>query len=491
MSFYTNVYYNGSSILYREINGERRIKDSTKFESCLYIPTDKNSKLKTIDGKNVDRVCFSSSFEALDFKKTYENVRGFEIHGDIGIEYQYISSNYGTECEYDFNQIRVLYIDIETTCEDGFPEIDNPQEKVIAVTCKIQDESTVFCLGNYKPVGNEIVNEYEDEKQLLYDLIQYFQRKQPDVITGWNVRFFDIPYLVNRIKSFEDSELQAKKLSPWEIIKEKKIEKGGKEYTVFELIGISTLDYFELYKTFTYVTQESYKLDHIAWVELGERKISYTEYENISDFYKNNFQKFIEYNIKDVDLVQKLEQKMRLLELAVALAYSAGVNFMDVFSQVRTWDVIIYNHLMKKNIVIPPKKITSKDDQYAGAYVKDPIAGMHNWVVSFDIASMYPSSIMQYNISPETLVESVDMKLKVEDIVKPSDDIKKVFEYAKQQNVSIAANGTCYTNKKHGFLPELMDKMYKERKQFKDKMIESKKALEAINTELKKRGLQV
>lgn len=491
MNFYTNVYYNGSTILSRSIENGNRKNDSTKFESCLYIPTEKNTKVKTIDGRSVDKVCFDSSFETSEFKSTYSNVAGFEIHGDIGVEYQFISSNYGTECEYDMEQIRVLYIDIETTCEDGFPQIEDPQEKVIAVTCKIDEETTVFCLGNFKTTDDITVHEYDDEKQLLYDLIQYFQRTKPDIITGWNIRFFDIPYLVNRIKSFEDSELEAKKLSPWNILKQKSIEKGGKEYVVYDLIGISTLDYFELYKTFTYVTQESYKLDHIAWVELGERKISYEEYESISDFYTKNFQKFIEYNIKDVDLVQRLEQKMRLLELAVALAYSAGVNYMDVFSQVRTWDVIIYNHLLKKNIVVPPKKNQSKNDQYAGAYVKDPLVGMHNWVVSFDIASMYPSSIMQYNISPETLIDHVDIQLGVSDIINPSEKTKKLFEIAKQENFSITANGTCYTNKQHGFLPELMDKMYKDRKAFKNKMIEAKKNLEEINEELKRRGLKV
>jgi DNA polymerase elongation subunit (family B) len=491
MSFYTNIYYSGSSIFCREISGEKRIKDSVKFESCLYINTDKNTNTKTIDGKNADKICFTSSFEASEFKKTYENVRGFDIHGDIGVEYQYISSKYGIDCEYDLSKIRILYIDIETTCENGFPDIENPQEKIIAITCKILDETKVFCLGQYKSVGDEIVNEYGDEKELLYDVIQYFQDKQPDIITGWNIRFFDIPYMVNRIKSFKDSELQAKKLSPWEIIKQKTIEKGNKEYVVYDLIGIATLDYYELYKTFTYVTQESYKLDHIAWVELGERKISYSEYENLSDFYTKNFQKFIEYNIKDVELIQRLEQKMRLVELAVALAYSAGVNYADVFSQVKTWDVIIYNHLAKQNIVIPPKKNQMKDEQYAGAYVKDPIVGMHNWVVSFDIASMYPSAIMQYNISPETIVDRVDIRMSVNDIVKPDENVKTIFDMAKRENFSITANGACFTNKKHGFLPELMDNMYKERKMFKNKMIESKKELEAIDNELKRRGLKV
>jgi len=488
MNFYTNVFYDGKAIRHRGINAGKHVDDMLSFESCLFIPTNKKTEFKTLDDRYADKMCFDSLYEMTEFKKTYDNVSGFDIHGDIGIEYQYISSMYGTEFDYDFNMINIMYIDIETTCEDGFPEIEDPEEKIIAITCMMNGIKTVFCLGEFKTDDPKTtVSEYEDESQLLYDFAKYFSRSKPDIITGWNIRFFDIPYLVNRIKRIG---IDAKQLSPWGIIKDKKIEKGGKEYQVYDLVGISTVDYYELYKTFTYVTQESYRLDHIAWVELGERKISYTEYESISDFYKKNFQKFIEYNIKDVELVERLEQKMKLMELCVALAYSAGVNFNDVFSQVRTWDVIIYNNLLKKGIVVPPKKISSKDTQYAGAYVKEPIIGMHNWVVSFDIASMYPSTIMQYNISPETLVDQVSTRAKVSDIIQPNKDMVELFDECKEMNVSITANGTRFTNEKHGFLPELMDKMFKERKQYKNMMIESKKKLESINEELKKRGIK-
>jgi DNA polymerase elongation subunit (family B) len=491
MKFYTNIYCNGSNILCREISNGVRKDDVDLFSASLFIPTDKNTTKKTIDFKNVEEITFNSTYEIQEFKNTYDNVASFDIHGDIGVEYQYIANNYGNEFDYDFNQLKTLYIDIETTCDDGFPEILNPTEKVIAVTCMINNAKTVFCLGQFESTdSNTEVMVYEDEKELLYDLISYFQNEKPDIITGWNIRFFDIPYLVNRIRFFEDSELSYKKLSPWNIVKEKKVTKGEKEHTIYELVGISTLDYYELYKTFTYTNQESYKLDHIAWVELGERKISYSEYDNISDFYKNNFQKFIEYNIKDVELVERLEQKMKLMELAVALAYSAGVNFNDVFSQVRTWDVIIYNHLRKKNIVVPPKKKSDKDNQYAGAYVKEPIVGMHNWVVSFDISSMYPSTIMQYNISPETLVEQYDIHLSVLDIISSSKEVDAFYKMMVDNNLSITANGTCYTKTKHGFLPELMDKMYKDRKTFKKEMLGAKKRLEEINEELKRRGLK-
>lgn len=490
MNFYTSVFYDGFKILYRGIFNGNSHDDVIPFETSVFIATDKGTKHRTINGRYAEKINFSSIFELNDFKKTYENVSGFEIHGDIGTEYQYIASRYGNDVEYDHSMLKVMYIDIETTCEDGFPEINDPQEKVIAITAMVNNIKTVFCLGEYVSTDKtEVIKIHHNESQMLYDFIQYFKEEKPHIISGWNIRFFDIPYLINRINALDDDLLDSNKLSPFEIIKKKIIEKGGNEYVAYDIVGVATLDYYELYKTFTYVNQESYKLDHIAWVELGERKISYDEYESISDFYKKNFQKFIEYNIKDVELVQRLEQKMRLMELAVALAYSAGVNFQDVFSQVRTWDVIIYNHLLKKNTIIPPKKRASKNDQYAGAYVKDPLVGMHNWVVSFDISSMYPSTIMQYNISPETLVDHYDLKIKVSDIISPEDKMKKLFSLLKEDKISITANGTCYTNEKHGFLPELMDKMYKDRKAFKNQMLESKKNLEAINEEIKRRGL--
>jgi DNA polymerase elongation subunit (family B) len=176
----------------------------------------------------------------------------------------------------------------------------------------------------------------------------------------------------------------------------------------------------------------------------------------------------------------------------VALAYSAGVNYGDVFSQVRTWDVIIYNALKKNNVIVPPKKSNVKDDQYAGAYVKDPIVGMHDWVVSYDVNSLYPSLIIHFNISPETMIEkNFKGKIKISDILEKKKDSEthKCMDMAKEYGCSIAANGTMYSNKSQGFLPMLMDKMYKDRKEFKTKMIEAKKKLEEVNLEMKKRGL--
>jgi len=487
MKFYTNVYSYGNRILVRYNENGKKQSDEVYFGPSLFVSSNKPSKYKSIYGKSLTEISFNNKEEYNEFIEHYADVKGFEIHGEIGIEYQFIRKQYENS-EPVISKLDVLYLDIETTCENGFPNIEDPEEKVIAITVKRRGETpVVFCLGQYK--GKEDVRIYENEELLLSDFVAYFSNDYPDIITGWSIRFFDIPYLYNRIVKLFGQKF-VKKLSPWGIIRDKNVTRNGYDTKVYDLIGISTLDYYELYKTFTYTNQESYKLDHIANIELGERKLSYDEYESIQDFYKNNFQKFIEYNIQDVILVEKLEAKLKLMELSVSLAYSAGVNFTDVFSQVKTWDVIIYNFLMEKNVIIPPKKKSSKDEQYAGAYVKEPLVGMHEWIVSFDLNSLYPHLIMQYNISPETISQDG-----MRGVVAPDGVLKKgtvtlsALEENKKKNLSTAANGTTYRKDIRGFLPELMDKMYQDRKMFKNKMIDAKKELEQINLELKKRGL--
>jgi DNA polymerase elongation subunit (family B) len=487
MKFYTNVYSYGNKILVRYNKNGLKEQNEIYFGPSVFLPSTKSTKFKSIYGQSLSEMTFNNKDEYVEFINQYSDVNGLEIHGEIGIEYQYIRKHYEKN-EHDISKLDVLYLDIETTCENGFPNIENPEEKVIAITVKRKDKTpVVFCLGNYK--GKEDVRIYSDEQRLLSDFISYLSNDYPDIITGWSVRFFDIPYLYNRIVKLFGVKY-AKQLSPWNIIRDKTVNRNGYDNKVYDIIGISTLDYYELYKTFTYTNQESYKLDHIANIELGERKLSYDEYETIQDFYKGNFQKFIEYNIQDVILVEKLENKLKLMELAVSLAYSAGVNFNDVFSQVKTWDVIIYNFLMDKNIIIPPKKKSSKDEQYAGAYVKEPLVGLHNWVVSFDLNSLYPHLIMQYNISPETATnEGLRGVISPEGVLTNGAVTMKTLNENKEKNLSTAANGTTYQKNVRGFLPELMDKMYKDRKMFKNKMIEAKKQLEQVNLEIKNRGL--
>ena len=490
MSFYTNVVTHGNRVLYRGYKNGNRMHESVDYLPTLFVSTSEETKYKTLDGKCVEPFRPGSIKDCKNFIEDYKDVSGFSIHGNSDFVYQFIGDLFPEEIEYDPPTVRIAYLDIETTCEKGFPNVDNPVEKVIGITLRMNGKSTCYGLGEFTINEEDVVcKRYDNEESLLSDFIQEWRTLDPDIVTGWNVKFFDVAYLYTRIREIMGEKV-ARKLSPWGSIREHRVHTTHGVRNAYELVGIATLDYLDLYKTFTYVNQESYKLDHIVFVELGERKVAHDEYDSMIDFYTKDFQKFMEYNFKDTLLIEKLESKMKLMELALALAYTAKVNFVDVFSQVRTWDQIIYHHLRTNNIVIPLKKRSKSNDvQIVGAYVKEPIAGKHDWVVSFDLNSLYPHLIMHYNISPETKM-NVDSSSTL--IINPDNILKKTgnwikahkkIEELKSKGYAVAANGTCYRKDIEGFLPKLMRKMYDERKLYKKKMIAAQKKKEKNPTD--------
>lgn len=481
-TFYTNVATYGNTIYYRGYENGKSVKTNPEFNPVLFIPSRKETRYRNLEGMYVEPVVPGSIKDYRDFIKRYDGVSGMRIYGDINLECQYIGKVFPeSEIDYDYQMLKVATIDIETTCDKGFPDVEDPQEKIIAITVQIGDKTTSLGLGSFHVAGVDSFD-YTEERDLLTTFLDFWDNERPDIVTGWNIRFFDIPYLYNRICEVL-GEREAKRLSPWRIIKKKSVHRRGREQIIFDIFGMSVMDYYDLYQTFTYVNQESYRLDHIAYVELGERKMSYEEHGSIREFYKNDFQKFMEYNIKDVHLVTRLEEKLKLMELAVALAYAAKVNFMDVFSQVKMWDSIIYHYLKEHNIVIPPRAVTSKSEQYAGAFVKEPIVGMHDWIMSFDLNSLYPHLIMQYNVSPETKVNNFgkDMftnLISVDGLLNQSETTMSYVNEWKDKDLSIASNGVTFTREFKGFLPAIMEKLYEERKIAKKKMIEAQQMAE-------------
>ncbi len=479
MNFYTNVSLVGDGILYRAIENGVSVKRVVRYQPTLFFPSNTESEYRTLDDQYVESVQPGTISDCRDFVKQYQGIPNFKIYGNTDYVYQYIGDEYPDEVDYDMSKIVVAHLDIETQCEHGFPQVDDPQEEVIGITLSVNGKKYVLGLGEFHIDGVDC-RKYWSEEDLLADFLEIWKSEHPDIVTGWNIKFFDIPYLVQRMNKVL-TPIETSHLSPWQKIREKFIERSSKKHRTFQILGVSILDYLDLYRTFTYTNQESYRLDHIAFVELGERKLGYGEYETIRDFYRGDFQRFMEYNVRDVELIELLEDKMKLLELALALAYSAKVNYEDVFSQVRTWDQIIYHHLRKQNIVIPPKKGGKKDEKYAGAYVKDPITGMHDWVVSFDLNSLYPHLIMQYNISPETKIDQMQLfSITPDGILDNNNLTMKAISENVDKGYSVAANGTCYRKDTLGFLPELMQKMYVERKEYKNKMIECQKEREAL-----------
>lgn len=481
--FYTSVMMRGNRILHSGYNNGVRFHEEVSFQPTLFVLSKRSAEWKTLDGKFAEPIVFDSIDSAREFVETYKNVKDYPIYGNTDYIYQFISTEYPKDIDTDMPSLRIAYIDIETESEGGFPNINTANERINVITLIVGKKKYTYALGvvDRSKIPNDFnLNVYDNEEQMLGDFMLTWQTLDVDIITGWNVQFFDIPYIVNRLTRLFGEKF-AKKLSPWGKLRERKVKIMDRENQTYEIIGVNTIDYIDLYRKFTYVTRESYKLDHIVEVELGERKISYQEHDNFADFYRKDFTKFVQYNIQDTILVEKLEHKLRLMELAVTLAYSAKVNLNDVFSQVRTWDQIIYHHLHAKKVVISPKKVGKKDVSFEGAYVKDPHVGMHKWVVSFDLDSLYPHLIMQYNLSPETKT-----KHGVRRMVTPSsflqDTTLAIQSRAKaiSNGVCLAANGTTYRRDIRGFLPELMETMYEERKHFKNLMLEAKTALKTL-----------
>ena len=477
MKFYTNVEQAGNRLLFRGYEGGQSVSYRVPFNPTLYIPTKNYSEWRTLEGDCVEPVKQGSINEAKEFVKKYKDVEDFDIYGNTRYLYQYIAEQHPEEeIAYDVSKIRVFNIDIETAAENGFPNIETADQEILAIT--IKDSYTGrFLVFGARPFDNKdnMVDymHFRSEESMLSAFLDYWNQNFPDVITGWNVQLFDIPYIARRIDRVL-GEKYTKMLSPWKLISSREIFIKGRKQIAYDLPGISTLDYLELYRKFTYTNQESYRLDHICFVELGEKKLDHSEYDTFKEFYENDWQKFIEYNIHDVRLVDKLDDKMKLLELAFTMAYDAKVNYEDVFSQVRMWDNYIYVELLKRKIAIPPKKEATKTEKYAGAYVKEPIPGFYDWVVSFDLNSLYPHLIMQYNISPETLQDTRHSTATVDKILAKQVEIDG--EYA------VCANGAQYRKDKHGFLPQMMKKMYDSRVIFKKKMIEAKKQYEKTPT---------
>ena len=468
-NFYSNVFLSGDKIFYIGYEDGERVQYQEVFSPVLYAQSNNKTEFKTLDGRYAQEIQFSSVKDAREFIEKYKGVENFKIYGNDRFLYQYISSKFPEEeIQYDTSQLKIYTIDIETSSENGFPNIADTSEEILCLTVKDFTTKKLIVWGTREYENSRDDVEYRvfwKEDEMLRDFLAWWAENTPDILTGWNVKLFDVPYICRRIDRVLSTKYM-KSLSPWNKVNEREVEIKGRNHIYYDVIGVSVLDYLDLYQKFTYTNQESYRLDHIASVELGQQKLDHSEFETFKDFYTQNWQKFVDYNIIDVELVDRLEDKMKLIELALTMAYDAKVNFEDVYYQVRMWDSIIYNDLTRKNIVVPPNERHDKDSKYAGAYVKEPVPGLYEWVVSFDLNSLYPHLIMQYNISPETLLPTKHPTATVDRILKK--DISIDGEYC------VCANGAQYRKDIRGFLPKLMQKMYDDRVLYKKKMLVAK-----------------
>jgi len=485
MIFYTNVTRRGNNILFRGIKDGKRIHEKIHFKPSLYVKSQAETPYRDIKGEYLTKKNFNSMSEASDFIISHEDIPNFNIYGNNNYVYQFITKIFNEDIEFDITQIKIITIDIETSTEFGFPDTSNPNEQILLISIQDYNTKEIISLGckPFLPYKKNITYVHcKDEYDLLKRFVALIQSDYPDVITGWNCQFFDIAYTSARIKKIlGDSAL--KNLSPWGIVNTREVEFiAGRKEPVYEWVGIATLDYLDLYKKFAFTQQENYKLDTVAQSELGKEKLKH-EYDSFKDFYTHDWQKFVEYNIVDVELVDQLEDNRKLINLCLTMAYDAKCNYLDVFSPVRTWDCIIFNALWKKNVMINHVKPPEHDRQILGAYVKEPKPGRYDWVVSFDATSLYPSIIMTLNMSPDTLVEGQKFLADNEQSIDELIDGRYNTEHLVENNWAMAANGQAFSKQKKGIIPELIEYYFDARQKAKKIMLDAEKSYQETKDE--------
>jgi len=471
MNFYKNVIEYKGKLLVRGVRDNKEYKEKINFSPTLYSLTRQQTDFKTLQGQNLKPIIFTSIDAARRFRKDIAT-QNSPTYGLERYHYQYINKEFPKQVKWSKDLIKIFTLDIECGCENGFPEVDNPIEELLCISVKNQSNKQIITwgVGKFTTDRTDVTYiECKDEKHLIMEFMKFWLKNYPDVITGWNTKFFDLPYLMNRIKLLVGPKV-ANRMSPWNLITSEQIIIRGRTNTYYTLYGIAMLDYLDLYKWFIPARQESYRLGFIGEVELGETKRE-NPYGIFKDFYTKDFQKFVEYNIQDVEIVDALEDKLGLIDLSLTFAYETKVNYNDIFSQVRVWDTLIANHLMKKNICVPPREEHSKDTKYEGAYVKEPKLGMQKWVVSFDINSLYPHIIVQYNISPEKILGVNSSGVSVNKMLSK----KTPLEFLKDKDACIVPNGAMFKRDSQGFLPEMVEKIYKDRIVYKNRELKAKK----------------
>ena len=487
MDFYTSVNRYGNNILYRGFERGKRVSKKISYMPTLFVPTDKETGWTNLQNYPVQPRTFDTMREASDYVKSYDGVDNFPVYGTTNFVNQFVTDRFPNDIKFDREKVNVTSLDIEVHSEDGFPFVADAAHPVTAITMKNNQSDTYYVWGLKEydadkcPIEGVKAIHYKqckDEVSLLLDWLGYWQdpRFCPDVVTGWNTRLFDFPYLINRVKNIIGGDVY-KKFSPWGVVDQRDIVIAGRSNIAYEMMGIQQLDYYDLFRKFGYAygQLESYKLDHVAYIVLGDNKLSYEEVGNLQNLYKQDHQLYIDYNIKDVQLIDRLEEKMGLITLAMTMAYRGGVNYSETFGTTSIWDSIIYRLLFKQQVAVPPKVFKSKE-KYPGGYVKDPMTGKHEWVVSFDLNSLYPNIIAQYNMSPETIINSG---------VIPGINVDSMLdgkEFIQEDDYAVSATGLQFSKAREGVIPRIIKQYYDERRLIKNRMLEATQEYQSTKT---------
>lgn len=483
--FYTNVITRGNNVYVKGVDKGLPFKEKVPYHPYIFVPKP-DGDYRTLKGKPVSKKKFKTIKEAREFVKTHAEISNFEFFGLTNWEYLFINDAFPGKIEYDSNHISVVSLDIENSLynsqgKKGFPNLQNPDNEITAITLTKNNKSVTLGCGDYIPQNDtQYYIKCEDEIDLLLKFMKVWESPgwMPDIVVGWNTLGYDFPFLFNRISKLISPDV-IKIMSPWKMIDERRVIIKGEEVLYQAPVGIALMDYMELYKKFTFTPRELYSLNFIAYEELGEKKLDYSEFSNLEELYLKDYQKFIEYNIRDCFLIDRLEDKLKLIKLVQNLAYTYKCNYEDTLATVKPWDMFIHHYLLDQKIVIPQNKNIPPDRELAGGYCKEVIPSFFEWILSIDVKSSYPHQIMEYNISPETFLGKLG-HISVDQIIKTK--LETYQEDMKKYNFSVAGNLCCFRKDKKGFMPEIMEMMFNQRAEYQNKLKEYEKLKREENT---------
>ena len=500
---YRNISYNPKERcinLFTWATDGKRIKVESSYRPYIYLETNGTHDAISLFNTKLKKKVFNTQYERSKYLKESDAIRVFE---NLSIYQQFLVDMFYTEYEKpEFTQhpLKIFYLDIEVYSKDeGFPHPDqaNAAVNVITIYDTLSQKFYVWGTKEYTPKEKNVKYVHcSSERQLLTKFLEFVEKDHMDVLSGWNSKFFDIPYLITRIGKICD-ENDACRLSPTQNIYSRiEFNKFGKEEKVWVIDGVSCIDYMDAYKKFCLSPRENYKLNTIGSIELGESKIDYGG-GNLSDLADENWEVFVDYNIQDVNILVKLDEALKYMPLLRSLAVT-GLTTME--SALRSLGVITGAAAIqarKRDVKIPTFiRNTDKIGKNEGAFVKEPESGIHKHLVSFDANSLYPNTMVTLNISPETKLGTIIEKASDLIVIRDANDtqhklspsaFKKLVE---KEQIAISKANVLFTQKRKGLFPEIIDKYYKQRVEAVKKLGKTKKQMEGMEDGPEKKELE-
>jgi DNA polymerase elongation subunit (family B) len=488
---YRNVYYDAKQEkihLWTWDENGNRITTVSSFEPYLYVESPNGTDGLSIFNTPLKKIKFKNQFDRVKF---VEQTPIFRLFHNLNPEQQFLLDVFKNETgkeSFNKHELKIFYLDIETYGKDGFstPEEAKDPINLITVYDSLNKKYYTWGLGGkYIPKNeDETYIKCNNEEILLRKFLDFWESDYPDCVSGWNICGYDIPYIINRLAIIFDDQ-EAKKLSPvnkLRFVENIAVNKLGRKINRWFIHGISILDYMDIYKTFALGDRESYSLNYIAEYELQENKVAYIA-SSLADLADSDWNTFVDYNIQDVRLLVKLEDKLKYLKLVRNLSYKGFIPFEKATGKVSLITGAVAHQALKQGMIIPTFNIENVKQKFAGGFVMEPKPGLYEDVVTYDANSLYPNTIITLNISPETKIgkiikkENKNYTLKLTNGKNVTLEEEKFLKLIEKEKLSVTEANVLYTQKNKGVVPNLIDGLYKERVEAKNKTLEAKNKL--------------